>query len=370
MLIQLGDDIGDCLDPCTLTIDEQAGLEQIAHNARNGFHLLSGEMNLLDRLASSPFLGDVAKSLYLSAANKSVQRRGIWEHIDVYVVATTNLKNVEIDVVEGATRIRIPLSHFGMGCFGGSTVLLLESVSDFLILESIARWYLRVSGLNDSLYSFQTEDGPGGNTVNKYVQKQAQGTQLCLCVVDSDKLSPGDALSNTAENVLNADDPSVHTTAVHILDAHEIENLIPMSVLEKVAELRGCAEGSMPRIVLRCLAELSQLGFPDTQRYWDYKDGVLCQTLNGRVDANAFWKGHYERVKNHFRKTCQSENCHSEACERVLLPAWPLARETREYMQSEGLELSLPMDQELADLWQRLGRLLINWGIADLRTIT
>jgi hypothetical protein len=357
-----------CIAQRNLSDNQIAGLEQIARSARTGKHLVFGHMSVLDRLGSFERLGEISRAYYKASANRSVQQLSIFNHADIYVKVGVQESDITANLVDGKTCIVIPLEQFNSHSFSNATTLLLEKESDYQFLKCVCDKYLLDNFLHNVNVVYEVDDGPGGNTVNKYRRLQATCDRLCLCILDSDRLYPGGPCSRTAQDVANVDRSDIHAIRYQILEVHEIENLIPVSVLQSVADAMGGAPNSIAHCLLRALERLADKGGPDVYLHWDSKKGIVCNGLSDE-GSRTFWKGHYAEIKEVFHKQCIRSDCNSSSCERLLLPPWPFPAEALVAVKDHQNHFTGPRDELLSGIWIRLGRQLFSWGMADVPRI-
>jgi hypothetical protein len=369
MLVFLSAELEQCIAQRNLSDNQIAGLEQIARSARTGKHLILGHMNVLESLGSFDRLGEISRAYYKASANRSVQQFSVFDHAEIYVKVGIQENGITANLIDGKTCIVIPLEQFNSHNFSNATTLLLERESDHQFLKCVWDKYLLDNFLQNVNVVYEVDDGPGGNTVNKYSRLQEACDRLCLCILDSDRLYPGGPCSRTAQDVANSDRSDIHTIRYQILEVHEMENLIPMSVLHVVADAMGGSPHSFAHRLLRALGRLADNGKPEVYLHWDSKKGIICNGLSDE-GSRAFWKGHYEEIKNIFPKQCNRIDCNSSSCERLLIPAWPFPAEALSAAKFHQNHFTLPRDELLSGIWIRLGRQLFSWGMADTPRIT
>jgi hypothetical protein len=137
--------------------------------------------------------------------------------------------------VRRGTAIEIPWHYFADSGFAQSTALLAENASDIQFYEIAAEAWLFQRRIRFRV-SLQYIPG-GGSTTYQVADMWHRGRRsLCLCILDSDRCSPHDALGGTAAKVQSTlPSPPEPFFRLHILaDCREAENLISAASYRKI----------------------------------------------------------------------------------------------------------------------------------------
>lgn len=192
--------------------------------------------------------------------------------------------------------------------------------------ESESEFYNDIIRLSNSNYLFdmkninyETIHGGGSRTFGEF-EKRKRAMVPTLCIVDSDKKHPLAARGSTSGKFPNDQEAIEYWSKYLVLNCHEIENLVPLPILEKaLSEEQASSATKM----------LSGL-FPLDSRYIDFADlkkGILhgdaVHIDKGKVK---FWthecvmKAH-RSICSHCSVTPSNTNSHpSNACGGYLLP--------------------------------------------------
>jgi len=131
--------------------------------------------------------------------------------------------------------------------------------------------------------SMYLDNGGGAATVQR-ARYWTSRDALVAAVVDSDRKSPNWPLGITARRLLK-DLATYEYGRTFVLPAHEIENLVPLSVLQLLDEWQSCgAQGLLIRMGDEFVA-----GQCDLWAFFDFKSGlseVLITSISDRGDYN------------------------------------------------------------------------------------
>ena len=326
-----------------------------------------GECILCGDLESLTVLRDCDKiesrKAYYTACEHFSEHRSIMEAVSLVFVLTFS-DQTEKDNLPTFLRQKcrfIPLSKAVMWKqLGGRCTLLGENLKDCEFYELVGKNYCRRNEIHGISIMFHHEAG-GGNTTADVLNKQI-GKELTptLCIVDSDKKygqtsnctsvpTIGETLRRVrkTEGRLQSAEPAF-PFEVYPLPVHEVENLLPQSVLLALTD-------KLPDIVdgMKTLRKLCDVLGGEPVLYYDLKNGVPCSVTGPR---RAYW----EEVSS-LMPTDDGEPrpdfCFPKVSDNSHLMEW-----SNQYIESAVGAVDL--DGYLLPLWEQLGQKLLSWGCA------
>ena len=122
--------------------------------------------------------------------------------------------------------------------------------------------------------NFEEQNG-GGSTISKSLSRIiSDEKRMCLCIVDSDKKYKEASPGNTMKNIIDIIDEKVQVYFVEIfpLEIHEIENLIPISIMEKVIDKNNWEKQGLEFIKYLTKIDATE---KSPRFYFDLKEGIL-----------------------------------------------------------------------------------------------
>lgn len=210
-------------------------LEMIAQARREGQHLVFARRETCRRLATDAGLSVRARGLYEMLSNEVGEMKGLVERVsrDVSIIGRDMGGFRSISSGDSVT-IQMPLDMLSTRVIQ-PTVLLCEHFEDCIFYEILARVYAIQNNLGSVAIQFEQQSGGGSTTFRHYRAIQGDRDRFCLCIADSDRLSPGGPLRSTASLIQGEENPDQPLTEIYILGVREVENLLPMNVLSQLS---------------------------------------------------------------------------------------------------------------------------------------
>lgn len=341
----------------------------------SGRCIVTGHINSIKCLIES--LGAPAKGIYTTIHNLHTQQGAILRGIPQIFVLTCNGED-SIETLPPYIReksVFISLEDAVFWNLNGGCSLVGENFDDCAFYKLVGEKYCESNKLKGLKICFTFENG-GGNTTHKAltncVQQKAVPT---LCIVDSDQKyglfgpcqdtpSLGDTLhlAEKASKKLNGF-PHAVPHRLFPLYVHEVENLIPLSVLSNLqSQLPAIASG------LSVLERLKQLDEGKPILYYDFKHGI-------RYDADTpkcrYWAKIAEALGETFLPIPEEELTPAQKSGKEKIPASPpfhpvsnnrLLEKAIKWIAYNPFEL----EHHLAGIWDELGSVILTWGCAML----
>lgn len=209
----------------------------------HGRHAVLAPRGLLSSLATLEGLSRIARAYYSSMAESATQLGALFS-IGSHIVADASVAGP----VVRAGVWHVPLALFQDPDYSRKSELLCEDLSDCVLLEKFAEVYVR---RNYPLCSVAVRSVAGGGnaTAASLHASSADPNPFCLCVVDSDRELPSGALGETARRCVAAYIKSWRVRLI-VLDARELENLLPVAVIRAVQRMRGLIDESVDHLHL------------------------------------------------------------------------------------------------------------------------
>ena len=275
---------------------------------------------------------------------------------------------------------------------GDQCIFLCESTNDCALYKLFAERYMysirdRIRGVSLSL---KDENGGGQTTFQQLEKCVRTEHHLTVCVTDSDKKhgvseqfvnKPG--LGQTASALLAAQN-TLESEGLDtlfdllVLDVHEIENLLPLSVLDDVAQ-NGVQDARRGIDYLRLLQvkkeELNRNAreqndkdkekYPEVMLCYDVKKGVNIQTLKNDLQNPKKKKKVSKALLAYWEEVAEivGDDSIPGVAEKILTHAMRRMEE----VTASGYKkvVDYPLDEYLIDHWETIGKKVFSWGIAN-----
>lgn len=346
---------GDCYvcgNPASLDIlcQKQAGLPQKIYRFIKSRHLEDGAaMNAVQRV----FVLTYQKDPNLSSLPEVLQNEGKCHFIHV------------------PTAIKQSWRLF-TGC-----CLLTENLSDIQLYLFIAKYYCLKRHIPYRRINFRRDGGGGSTTCDEFEKYMVYDKMPVLCLVDSDqkhgttkafpnKPAIGNTLSNVRKKADTLDAQGVLLPYLLFpLYVHEIENLVPIQLLQKLHQK------SIPdmRLGLARVMQLQNIKNGEPVLYYDYKKGF---PYIKSAPQRAYWEeillelGGDSSSMPPRDKPKQDAGC----LDNLFFP--PLNKNLLDHVlkliqsaEGDAILQSLQIDNYLKSIWEDIGSQMLTWGYVN-----
>ncbi|MGC8118072.1 hypothetical protein ACP3VQ_23915 [Metapseudomonas otitidis] len=353
MFIYLDKSIVDKLsEPVPANI--QDSIQGLAFMLRTGVHLVSGDLVALIKISHLTEISDSARSAFSRAAARQTQINTIISKLNTYCLITSEGEHVTVSETNNQRIITIPIALVSNLVSQIATDVIYEDINDAEIYNKVTKWYCKdIVGSSNLPLKSQSIQGGGSRTYATYSEKQNDAKTFCLCITDSDKKYPTDTPGETSKKVREVENLSLPLSFHLDLDFHEIENLIPLSILNSVARTPESKR------IISLLKNAEENGFGEAKLYWDYKKGLRAHY--SKIDGN--YKNYWNSAIGIGDIEC-GEACTAKHCSCFLLDPWPLKQDLNALI-SEQKEISPAECCKLTAIWEKIGGTLLSWTIGS-----
>jgi len=334
------------------------GIETLCLSVARGEHFIFSSRSVITKFESDQNLSGIARGVFsdarLSYAFNATTLRQL--QYRVYVIpghgspARRAPKQWEIPIAHIAARGLRP------------TVLLGENSNDGDLYCYAAQHYRIAAKLNDILLKIQPRNGNGAGVSAELERISNAAEEFCLCITDSDRLSPVSGHGDIAAATRKIADGSAWVINHDAPFSRELENALPANLVDEVMTSLGLDEEI--KKAARCTGQ-------DTMLFADLKGGTTKHwTLNGITDQNAksYWATKAESALPEAEAKCEVAGCDKDSCKCFVFP-----RITKDLAKHVHLLLKGASAHETYrrakssfnfDDWLRLGRDVLEAGAA------
>lgn len=402
MLLLFADGIRDALPELLRGADTRAALSNLALAHREGKHIVSGPAALLGALAQTKDLPEEVRGTYREIKAKHSEQRAIRDAVRYYASIEPEGEDFRCEVIGSTTRFHVSLSWFDESAKVQASRLVAEDRDDALIYchaaQAFAYRHIARRGISPRFQSY----GGGGSSVEDALRDHAR-EGLTVAVVDGDvqwdaervkmptrlqggTRHPAIVEGGTASKARRAVEELASKKEkkicdVYVLPCHEIENLIPPSLV------RDCLHSNDPRDLHDRCDLLHSLGFLGAAAPLDRLDlkkglcghditrcaaghpkrrflaGVFADHRRRVPEPSAGWCDDLERCEAAKREECRCVLF--DGLNDVLLPR--VARLLNDLTPQKVAEYLFTDGAPSEPAWSEIGRLLFSWGCAYKR---
>lgn len=334
------------------------GLQYLADSRKHGKIEILGDRETLIKISEYSHLSTPAKSIYKVLAEKCGTTKHLLDKVSVYVdVKNDNQLPTAESSQDGKKRIVVSIDWIGKNhTLTDAPIFLCENLDDCRFYDYFGKYYMFRKGINRIFMCFNEQNG-GGSTTYKVFEKIISEYKMCLCIVDSDrKFENCHVMGQTAKSVMERIKPeSFPFVELHILECHEAENMIPLSLVDECFD-KFLFESDLKQRILR-----------NPWKYIDVKEGLLVSNVKeskilgfneywGKVFPN--WKENCKKCKNDCTKNCDKyiynglgENVLNQCVENFF---------SKNSIHKISERIKDPYEKH----WLEIGSLVFSWGVA------
>lgn len=345
-------------------------LENLANAVREGKHLVISDRETLKIITQCQDLSKTTRAIYTMLYNKFSELRSYLSVVTRYI-EITDLLEPALSSLSDQEVIQVPLKFFENTQSIQKTILLCENSSDTSFYQTIARVYLIWKNANIKL-EYEPRGG-GGNTIDtEYDNIQKTTKYFCLCILDSDRIAPEGKLGSTAAQIDQNKNQSSQffRTKVLILDVHEIENLIPNSIL-----LGICSGDKQREEALKRIEKLQQIRGNQIKHFLDIKEGTLMYKIFDSTNPKdkLFWESHVLEINRILK--CIDDDCLADwkcnktksncQCQISLGFGKNTLDNTIKYLEKiEPHKIAKEFNNDIKPEWEKIGQVVVDFCIA------
>jgi hypothetical protein len=240
-------------------------------------------------------------------------------------------------------------------------VFLTEGDKDKHLYDAIISYHVdRLAITSEVSCKYEDILGGGNTTAPQYKVFQDGKTRLCLCIADSDKKTPYHRPEETAVKVNNVDDPKQPLCKFHMLEVHEVENLLSKKMLMKVC-------GTDPGLN-SALAFFNKID-SEYKLFFDMKKGFKAKQFTTDDLFWTYWNKYFPQFS---KKKCPYEPCSSKHGCQVQRG---FGKHILNQVQDVFLKSVTPkqIEEALCDqlklIWNALGELIVSWSCAPRHSL-
>lgn len=351
-------------------------LEQLVIHRRKCRNMLIATRKVFTELSESSYLSGFAREYYRILKNRSSEYKLILEGASKYYKVVSEYTGAKRIMEDDRECILLSLKEGNKADFSDRSILLVESNDDIEFYTLIGKYYLQNKGIQNMRVSFQSEIGGGDTTGVRLANIIDEEQRTCLCIADSDKRYFGAQCGETLKKILaTASKREPINYEVYALNMHEIENLIPVELLDNICkEISDASEGI--RFLKFLLSKDCSMSSP--VYYYDYKKGIRKEYFYLKKDCKKEEEKKFRRLeeyRNYWRTFLEeygitlNENASdiiiSGLCERIL-------KHAIQYLKSKWEEdrvYDIVKSSYIHGTWLEIGAKIVTWGCVGNRIL-
>ena len=348
-----------------------SAINLVSLGRKHGKHMLLSNRESMKQIRDCDYVNSDTKRVFTYLFENYPTFAYIKDKLSFYVKVVTGVKHMSLNQSDNANIFELSYDYLQEINIITETIVIGENQTEINFYNYLSKYYKSKNNLGSMHTCFSPRMGGGSTTHTVYSSIQASEQNFCLCFVDSDKKHPTASLGDTLKAVQRIDNPAKLLSHVHALNSREIENLIPLSILEKICKEdvnHNNGYESLKRIVeTENYKDILYLDFKNglsIKNYRKIKDVNLKTFLdNLLINSSLFNREVLDEIYNH-------ENEDELEIEVLIqgLGSNVLDRTIR-YLNDNGLAEPELDFQEQIDEWNTLGEKFTNWTCSGTKII-
>lgn len=275
-----------------------------------------------------------------------------------YVIVDFNHSGIDVQESLGKKTIRTGWMKYIKDCDCTSPYFIAEDDNDHAFFLKIAEYVLKKKGLKIKV-NFELQSGAGSHTFKRFKDLRAS-KNFVICFVDSDRIHPKAKEGSTSSKFPKSLRETVKNSFCKVIDAREIESLIPTAVIRSVVQDKMQDKVSVLDDFIKLCESNS-----DFRSFFDHKEGIsICNAHECDQMYGEFWIPILASIPEIANCDCiHLKNNQDHVCKKVYGFGENLLALTNSFLNETNImQLNKLLDANLVDLWNELGSYLISWG--------
>ncbi|MBE9469238.1 MAG: hypothetical protein IMY72_13080 [Bacteroidetes bacterium] len=253
----------------------------ISLGRKHGKHMLLADRESLKQIRDCLNVNNDTKRVFTYLYENYPTFAYIKDILSFYVKIVTGSKHMLLSQSGNVNVFELSFDYIQEINIVTETIVIGENQMDIIFYNFLSNYYKSKHHLNSVPSCYSPRMGGGSTTHIVYSSIQELEQNFCLCFVDSDKKYPTANVGDTLKAVQRIDDSSRLLAHLHALDSREIENIIPLSILEKV-----CEEDVNYKSGFDTLKKIVKNENKKDILYLDFKNGLSLKNYRKIKDEN------------------------------------------------------------------------------------
>lgn len=253
-------------------------LRNFATSDSDGSHYITCDAKVLGKMKTRQMPEDILDFLKIACdhfINNAISPK------DVNIICYVCLIDIDSEKEirhKSKTTLKLSFTRFVNSKMTRETMFLLENDFESGFYKFVANYYINHNNIPADL-SFQDDNG-GGSHISKRFSKLQKNNRFLLCISETDKKYPNAVLGVTASSLQKVKEVSKHAR-YFIIQVNEIENLLPLQVIESIEKHRNNDTNIWLEKLERC--------YPEARFFFDFKNGFRNRILKN-TEAMSYWE--------------------------------------------------------------------------------
>ena len=332
-------------DVCTM-------LNSIALSRRKGINLIVAEREVLNELSKSELLEKNTRHVFSVLFRRSAEMRALKKKVSRYYTIISD------EGIECSNQYTITIGELLNTEFINKSKFIVENLDDFYFYRNLGQYYSWKNRINCEI-SLDKSPGGGHPCAELFDDLINENNNLLFGIFDGDQKYPSDNKGETIKaiesKVGNKSKRFFDFISLADFDAHEVENLIPIFIIEKIYDSRE----TYSQNTIKFLKEFLLLKHPQLYFYFDMKKGIYNPKKHYTEQYDMCWKTILEEF-------CKTYSLDMKYIHGVTLSGTDLLKGVKEYLENhetrDDIFKLVSESQNFDSKWTDIGKEIFTWG--------
>lgn len=321
----------------------------LAHSINNGKNYIYLSKKTLELLYNSKKIDLTSRKIYKRIFDNSSEDLAIKKSVSRRVMVANNGED-KIKIIDNQILIPIDIA-IEKNLFDTRTNLICENLSDCNFFGNIAKLYKLENSINAINIELENNNG-GGDTIVEVYKEKDKLKEISLLIVDSDQKYYEAPLGNTLKRLLKVEKSQV--VEIYSLHVHEIENLIPIQMIENYYRQSNNEENREDVINFLKLFKISNFD-NSPLAFFDMKKGIQVKKWQENENYREYWKLNLESVKYVYDENQYIINGFGDNLLRKINSFLDKKIYEEDFMEKN-------MNSYIINVWKEIGKLVYSYG--------
>lgn len=327
---------------------------ELAYNIYKGKNYVFLSKEMLEKLYNNDNIDLTPKKIYKDVFNNSSTDMIVKNSVSRSVIVTSeNGKTIK----HNNDKIVIPIDvAININLFSNRPNLICENISDCKFLYNIGELYKIKNSIKSINIELENTNG-GGDTITDIYKEKNRIKELSLVIVDSDQRYESAPIGATLKKILREQEDGI--CEIYPLYVHEIENLIPIKMIENY--YKNARTEEQRENVINFLKSFKVTDFKKSPiAFFDMKKGITLKKWREDERYRSYWRSNLASIGYEYSEEKEIINGFGDHLLRKINNHMERVSKNEDFFEKN-------VDEFMIDIWNELGKIIYSYGCA--RTI-
>lgn len=343
-------------------------VENILNGFREGKHIILAPRVFFSELSRCEKFSMMTRHTSAEASRTQTEYQSLMGHVSFHVDLDFSLNNQVYgwSCIADQDVLSVSPYYFKDSKSVQKVGVICENPNDADFYNVMGAYYGRkINGRAWGPLNFDAING-GGGTIKDVFERKVNDMDIILCILDNDKKHPNYPKGGTCK--LFKGNKNIKTGMVKIIDAHEVESLIPLETIREVVSKNGT--NKRQEKALSFWEEI--VGYDESVKfYFDHKKGIDFPTaLSIDKEYGEYWVPLLRKSSYSRESACiQQDRCDcNPPCLKIDGYGDGILTQTISHIKYGNTRTYTPqLTEQMMSLWSDIGKLFFSWCCGPIK---